>query len=233
MNRTHQTDNTSYGEQNRTSESWEAPVGAQGLQSGAGQNASQRMPGELGDGDNFDRSRMVSDARGPHGPAVGTGPPSGADGGVFAAHGGQLGTDTGAPLGGLGDLNAAGAGRGGGPTMGAGAHHGLGRGDNFGSDGPNFVGGPGPALPQGGSGAAGAGTGAATAGLGRGRGGAGNADMSTGGQGTTQTGNPGMGDKFVGSMEKAAGRVSGNVNMVERGQMRKTGAGPQANDTTL
>ncbi|OSD03384.1 hypothetical protein PYCCODRAFT_1476800 [Trametes coccinea BRFM310] len=44
--------------------------------------------------------------------------------------------------------------------------------------------------------------------------------------------NPSTGDKFMGSMQKAAGRVSGNANMVERGEMRKTG-GPQADDTLL
>ncbi|KAL7285351.1 hypothetical protein ACG7TL_000446 [Trametes sanguinea] len=68
--------------------------------------------------------------------------------------------------------------------------------------------------------------------------------------------NPSTGDKFMGAyysagaasgtphwpliptlafawrMQKAAGRVSGNANMVERGEMRKTG-GPQADDTLL
>ncbi|KAI0669845.1 hypothetical protein C8Q78DRAFT_1079759 [Trametes maxima] len=45
-------------------------------------------------------------------------------------------------------------------------------------------------------------------------------------------GNPSVSDKFVGNVEKAAGRVTGSTNMTERGQMRKTG-GPQANDTLL
>ncbi|KAI0361562.1 hypothetical protein OH77DRAFT_1417838 [Trametes cingulata] len=53
---------------------------------------------------------------------------------------------------------------------------------------------------------------------------------NTGSTGTS--GQPGMGEKFVGNVEKAAGRVTGKSNMVERGEVRKTG-GPQADDTLL
>ncbi|KAI0655130.1 hypothetical protein C8Q70DRAFT_1057780 [Cubamyces menziesii] len=94
--------------------------------------------------------------------------------GVFASHGGQLGTDTGAQYG--GDFNYP-------PT---GDRTAAGRDDPFASSAPNFAGGPGPAIPGGG-------------------------------------GNPtaGLGDRFMGNVQKGAGRVLGNSDMVERGEMRK------------
>ncbi|KAI9063115.1 hypothetical protein FKP32DRAFT_1604000 [Trametes sanguinea] len=57
-----------------------------------------------------------------------------------------------------------------------------------------------------------------------------NAAFSSGG-GPGQFGNN-VDPAMQGSMQKAAGRVSGNTNLVERGEMRKTG-GPQADDTLL
>ncbi|KAJ8489796.1 hypothetical protein ONZ51_g2706 [Trametes cubensis] len=47
-------------------------------------------------------------------------------------------------------------------------------------------------------------------------------------------GNPtaGPGDRFMGNVQKGAGRVLGNSDMVERGEMRKTG-GPKPDDTLL
>ncbi|KAH9898347.1 hypothetical protein C8Q73DRAFT_397260 [Cubamyces lactineus] len=110
--------------------------------------------------------------------------------GVFASHGGQLGTDTGAQYG--GDFNDRPAGDHG-PTRAA-----AGRDDPFASSAPNFTGAPGPAIPGGGEGNSTAGT----------------------------------GDRFMGSIQKGAGRVMGNSNMVERGEMRKTG-GPKPDDTLL
>ncbi|KAJ8454976.1 hypothetical protein ONZ51_g12711 [Trametes cubensis] len=83
--------------------------------------------------------------------------------GVFASHGGQLGTDTGAQYG--GDFNYP-------PTGDRTSRATAGRDDPFASSAPNFAGGPGPAIPG-------------------------------------------------GNVQKGAGRVLGNSDMVERGEMRK------------
>ncbi|KAI0375054.1 hypothetical protein BV20DRAFT_1048243 [Pilatotrama ljubarskyi] len=130
----------------------------------------------------------------------------------------MTGQDTGRrPQGGFGDDFASQGGTDSGPAIQGGDFNAdptsnaprvaAGRDDNFGSQEPNVrgsVGGP-TAIPG---------------------------DDDAGSAGTMSGGNPGMGDKFVGNVQKAAGRVSGNANMVERGQMRKTG-GPQADDTLL
>ncbi|KAL1951881.1 hypothetical protein VTO73DRAFT_1030 [Trametes versicolor] len=204
MNRTQQNDPPSFGGQNQGAEPWNDSNDFGGLQAQTGgipRGQNQVRQGDFpgGDSGNFDRTRMATDgtastARGP--------------GGVFASHGGQLGTDTSAQG---GDFNA-------GPTMGNERRAAAGRDDNFGSNAPNFRGGPGPALPGGGAGAQ-----------------PDNEDdeMDSAGAHASSTGNPGMGNKFLGSIEKAAGRVTGSTNVAERGQMRKTGGGPQANDTLL
>lgn len=76
-----------------------------------------------------------------------------------------------------GDFNA-------GPTMGNERRAAAGRDDNFGSNAPNFRGGPGPALPGGGAGAQ-----------------PDNEDdeMDSAGAHASSTGNPGMGNKFLGA----------------------------------
>ncbi|CDO71609.1 hypothetical protein BN946_scf184911.g79 [Trametes cinnabarina] len=53
-----------------------------------------------------------------------------------------------------------------------------------------------------------------------------------GGLGQPTHGHAGAGDKIMGNLEKAAGRVSGNANLVERGELRKTG-GSNADDTAM
>ncbi|KAH9858149.1 hypothetical protein C2E23DRAFT_880801 [Lenzites betulinus] len=176
MNHTPQNDSNAFGGQNRMPESW---------------NNLDNSGGNAGMRDQNNWSTMATD---------GTASTVRGPGGVFASHGGQLGTDT--------DFNA-------GPTMMGGTaapRAAAGRDDNFGSNAPNFRGGPGPALPGG----------AAPT----------SEDRDMNDPGATLSGNPGMGNKFVGTIEKAAGRVSGNSNMVNRGQMRKTGR-PQADDTLL
>ncbi|OJT04695.1 hypothetical protein TRAPUB_4489 [Trametes pubescens] len=201
MDRTQQSNPTSFGGQHRGAEPWNDSNNFGGARDQAGgipRGQNQDMPGDFAgtNAGNFDRTRMTAD---------GTAPTARGPGGVFASHGGQLGTDTGVQG---GDLNA-------GPTMGNERRAAAGRDDNFGSNAPNFRGGPGPALPGGGAGVR-----------------DNEDDMDSSGTHASSTGNPGMGNKFLGSVEKAAGRVTGNTNVAERGQIRKTG-GPQADDTLL
>ncbi|KAI0778239.1 hypothetical protein BD413DRAFT_608881 [Trametes elegans] len=85
------------------------------------------------------------------------------------------------------------------------------QGDNasLGTDAPHFRGGPGPAIPQ-------------------------DPAQARGGAHRGAGANPSRGDKLMGSMEKAAGRVAGSGSMVERGQQRKSAGGaPHADDTLL